>query len=92
MNERDLFIAALQKENPAERRSLLEEACRADEALCRRVEALLEVHERAGSFLGAPAASMATTTAGKICETPGTQIGPYRYMVSKVKRAHPGPD
>jgi serine/threonine protein kinase len=55
MNERDVFIAALQKETPTERQAYLEEVCRGDEVLRRGVQALLEMHERAGSFLESPA-------------------------------------
>ncbi len=54
MNERDVFIAALERADPAERRAYLDDACRGDDALRRGVEALLDAHERAGSFLDPP--------------------------------------
>jgi hypothetical protein len=54
MNERDVFIAALQKKSRAQRQEYLDEACGGDEALRRDVEALLAAHERAGSFLQGP--------------------------------------
>ncbi|MCI0459833.1 MAG: hypothetical protein L0Z62_23025, partial [Gemmataceae bacterium] len=54
MNERDIFIAALQKATPGERQAYLEEACCGDGALRRGVQTLLELHERAGSFLESP--------------------------------------
>ncbi len=50
MNERDIFIAALQKE-PAERAAFLDEVCAGEAALRRRVEVLLKAHEMAGGFL-----------------------------------------
>ncbi len=54
MNEREVFIAALERVDPAERRAYLDEACRGDEPLRRGVEALLDAHERADSFLEPP--------------------------------------
>src|SRR5690242_17507769 len=81
MNERDVFIAALQKEAPAQRQAYLEEACRGDEALRRGVEALLEVHERAGRFLESPAPGLvAHAEEHRVGEGPGTVIGPYKLL------------
>ena len=50
MNERDIFIAALEKDQPAERSAYLDEACAGDDALRKRVEALLRAHASASSF------------------------------------------
>ncbi len=80
MNEREVFIAALQKESAAERRAYLDEVCRGDEALRQGVEALLAVHERAGSFLEHPLSAPAATTDDRIQEKLGTVIGSYRLM------------
>jgi hypothetical protein len=55
MNERDLFIAALQYESRAQREQYLAKTCGGDEALRRNVKALLEAHDRAGNFLQEPA-------------------------------------
>ena len=55
MSERDIFIGALQTDDTAERRAYLEAACGTDDALRRRVDNLLEVYGRAGSFLEEPA-------------------------------------
>jgi eukaryotic-like serine/threonine-protein kinase len=55
MNERSLFIAALERNTPAEREAFLDEACAGDPALRVRVEALLASHQQAGDFLGKPA-------------------------------------
>ena len=54
MNERDIFMEALDRETLAERAAYLEEACGGDTGLRQRVEALLTSHEQAGSFLGKP--------------------------------------
>ena len=55
MTERDLFIAALQKEDAGQRREYLREACGPNPALLERVEGLLQVYEDADSFLESPA-------------------------------------
>jgi tetratricopeptide (TPR) repeat protein/tRNA A-37 threonylcarbamoyl transferase component Bud32 len=54
MTEETIFAAALEKADPAERAAYLNIACAGDDALHRRVEALLASHGNA-SFLGAPA-------------------------------------
>src|SRR5262249_45504612 len=55
MNERspaeDIFFAALEKAAPAERAAYLEEACAGNDALRRRVEALLAAHPQVGRFV-----------------------------------------
>jgi tRNA A-37 threonylcarbamoyl transferase component Bud32 len=55
MNERTVFLAALEKEDSAQRRAYLNDACAGDGALRERVEALLRAHEREGKFLDVPA-------------------------------------
>jgi eukaryotic-like serine/threonine-protein kinase len=78
MNERDIFIAALQKEDAANRQAFLEEACRGDDALRRGVQALLGAHERAGRFLEPPA--LAATLDGPAGERPGAAVGAYKLL------------
>jgi WD40 repeat protein/serine/threonine protein kinase len=80
MNERDIFIAALQKEAPADRRAYLDEVCKRDQRLRRGVEALLERHERAGSFLESPVANLVSTAEDPLPAHPGTMIGPYKLL------------
>jgi serine/threonine protein kinase len=74
----------------AERPACLEQACAGDEALRRRVEQLLQAHERAGSFLETPAvgATAALPTGAGLGAPPprvpqeaaGSRIGPYRLV------------
>src|SRR3954449_12414976 len=52
MNERSIFWEALEKEDPAQRSAFLDTACAGDEALRRRVDALLKSHAEAGNFPG----------------------------------------
>src|SRR5438270_335844 len=54
MDERSIFMEALDRDTPAERSAFLSQACAGDTALCHRIEALLRSHEEAGNFLGEP--------------------------------------
>jgi eukaryotic-like serine/threonine-protein kinase len=51
MSERELFIAALQHNDPAERAAYLAKACGANVNRRARIERLLRLHEDAGEFL-----------------------------------------
>ncbi len=51
MDEESLFAAALERASPGERRAFLDGACAGDAALRRRVELLLEAHERSTGIL-----------------------------------------
>jgi serine/threonine-protein kinase len=55
VTERDIFHAALEIADTAERAAYLEMACAGDAALKKHFEALLEVQPKLGSFLEAPA-------------------------------------
>lgn len=80
MDERNLFIQAIQVEDPPGRIELLRQACGGDEPLRRRVEELLEAHDRAASFLESPPADVAPTSDQLLTERPGTKIGPYKLL------------
>jgi serine/threonine protein kinase len=80
MNEREIFIGALQEEYPAERQAYLDRACGTDIVLRRRVEGLLRDCERAAGFLSAPAPALVATLDELIEERPGTVIGPYTLL------------
>src|SRR5207302_4224200 len=87
MTERDVFIAALEKGDPAQRRAYLEEACARQPDLRQQVEQLLRLHEGAGSFLEKPADESATTGALRAAVEPassgeaaGAVIGPYKLI------------
>ncbi|AMV37862.1 hypothetical protein [Planctomyces sp. SH-PL62] len=54
MIERDLFLEALERSDPADRAAYLDRACGADAATRSRVEALLAALEAAGGFLATP--------------------------------------
>src|SRR5687767_13598712 len=84
MNERSIFMEALERDTPDQRLAYLDGACAGDTALRQRVEALLQSHEQAGSFLGRPAperlAEQLATVAEPVTESPGAVIGPYKLM------------
>jgi WD40 repeat protein len=56
MSERAIFFQALDKDDPVERAAYLDKACVGDAALRQRLEALLQSHAKAGTFLDMPAA------------------------------------
>src|SRR5918912_1377061 len=87
MTERDIFIAALQQEDPAQRQAYLDESCAQQPQLRQRVEYLLRLFEGAGSFLEKPAAESAATLPYQDAaeqassrEAPGALVGPYKLI------------
>jgi serine/threonine protein kinase len=81
MNERSLFLEALEKPNAAERAAYLDAVCAQDDALRRRVEKLLAAHEAADGILDRPAAAeQATGPYRPFVEGPGTVVGAYKLL------------
>ncbi|MBL8816399.1 MAG: protein kinase [Planctomyces sp.] len=81
MNEREIFEAAIELEDPVARREFLERACGSDKFLRARVESLLNAHHAAGNFLKIPVAgALDPTLFDESCEKPGTQIGAYKLL------------
>jgi hypothetical protein len=54
MTERELFLAAVEKDDPAEQAIFLDQACGGNATLRRRVEALLRSHQQAADFMEVP--------------------------------------
>jgi serine/threonine protein kinase len=54
MNERDIFLSALEFDNPNARHDHLKSVCAGDEWLLARVELLFSMHEEEGPFLDIP--------------------------------------
>src|SRR5262245_29360941 len=79
MNERDIFHAALEIADPAQRSGYLDNACAGDAALKRHIEGLLAMPAQLGNFLEPPATGLDAPAA---CpgESPGTAIGPYKLI------------
>src|SRR5262245_28931104 len=81
MDELAIFTRALDIASPKERVAFLQQACGGDAMLLARVEALLQSHEGAGSFLqGNPLGGTAATVDQPPLERPGSQIGPYKLL------------
>jgi hypothetical protein len=64
MNERSIFIEALDREDSVERRAYLDGACSGDEALRERIEKLLRSYDSAKTFLENPPEALIATIAG----------------------------
>jgi eukaryotic-like serine/threonine-protein kinase len=84
---KELFLSAVEIQSPAERTDFLERACAGDEPLRRRVEALLNAHERPESILDhaapslpAPLLSNDSIDQPSVVEVPGTVIGSYKLL------------
>src|SRR5690606_18260978 len=79
MNERSIFLAALEIPDPAERAAYLDRTCAGDPAVRRGVEDLLAAHGRPGSFMSAPPFVPMTGeyTPG---QEPGSRVGPYKLL------------
>jgi tetratricopeptide (TPR) repeat protein len=54
VNERDIFHAAIELTEPAERSAYLEKVCAGNDSLKRHVEGMLEVYPQLGAFLESP--------------------------------------
>jgi formylglycine-generating enzyme required for sulfatase activity len=54
MTEREIFLAALDLQDPTDRQRFLDQACGGDTALRAAVDALFASHQRAGEFLQTP--------------------------------------
>jgi serine/threonine protein kinase/Tfp pilus assembly protein PilF len=82
MNERSLFMEALEIEDVARRAAFLDKACGDDSALRRRIERLLQAATQAGSFLDKPALldESPTLDAAGFTPSPDMHIGPYTLV------------
>jgi WD40 repeat protein/serine/threonine protein kinase len=78
---KEIFLAAVEKQDAAARDAYVRAACGPDEDVRRQVDALLGQHAQAGSFLEPPARSpVVTVDEQPVREGPGTVIGPYKLL------------
>ncbi len=86
-----IFLVAIEAADPAARDALLARECGDDAELRQRVEVLLQVHDRSGSFLDQPAVQPVTidAPAGQwidrdaplaLTERPGMRVGHYKLL------------
>ena len=80
MNEREIFLAALEADSPEDRAAYVERACAGNPALKARLDALLAFHEREDSFLGAPCLEAEAWSDSVAMEGAGTVIGRYKIL------------
>ena len=77
--QREIFLGAL--DLPAEERTdYLKEACRGDEGLRTRINALLTAHEDESGILNTGADLETVSAGGLISEAPGSLIGRYKLL------------
>lgn len=77
MNERAIFDAAMEIDDPQRRSAYLNQVCGDNAELREHIEGLLEAHESLGSFLAEPAVGLVpgqarTIDAAEVLEQPGT--------------------
>jgi serine/threonine protein kinase len=78
---RSIFISAVEEYRPDQWAKFLDDACREDVALRRRVEHLLRAHYGEDSFLDRGDEDEGGTDSDRpIAEGPGTIIGPYKLL------------
>ena len=91
--QQEIFLAALEKRDPAERAAYLDAACAGNEALRKRVEELLREEKNMGTFLEIPALSNSftpppvpprgptgTVIVAELTEKSGDFIGHYKLL------------
>ena len=82
MNEREIFLSAVEFHDPAARQIFLNEACGGNAALRGQVERLLKSHEGAGEFLRTPAVAQIVAEA-----TPGDDVTGFLGLASRRPEA-----
>jgi WD40 repeat protein/serine/threonine protein kinase len=80
MNEREIFLAALDVDSPDDRAAYVERACAGNPALKERLDALLAFHDQENRFLDSPCLKTATWSDHVTMEDPGTVIGRYKIL------------
>ena len=81
MTLEEIFLRAIEKKTHAERDAYLDGACGKDVELRAKVEALIESHEQADSFLEQPLfAGELTCDRSSVTETAGSTIGRYKLL------------
>src|SRR5471032_2470075 len=79
MNERSIFLEALEITVPAERAAFLDRVCNGDADMRKGVEGLLAANDRSGTFMRQPAGGDITADL-RPSEGPGSRVGPYKLL------------
>jgi tetratricopeptide (TPR) repeat protein/serine/threonine protein kinase len=81
MSEQEIYIEAINRRDPAERRRFLDEVCAGNEVLRGRIETLIRQSDQLGSFLEhSPQPFEASAETSVEAEDRGNQIGPYKLI------------
>jgi serine/threonine protein kinase len=79
MSEQDIFVEAMNRQDAAQRRQFLDQACGDNNVLRARLERLIQHSDRVGSFLEHPPEPLTIAAQDAIdAEVTETKIGPYR--------------
>jgi len=89
LNLMTIFAEALERTDPAARAAYLDAACEGNDAVRRRIEALLAAHDGAGRFLERDSAVLSETTAPgheKATQTSAPETRPTSEMATEEHR------
>ena len=76
MSEREIFLAAIEIADPAERAAYVDQACGGDADLRAQVKELLETHDQTSRFLETPAAAMEAARTETVVSDPAEDGDP----------------
>src|SRR4051794_35751630 len=77
---KSVFLDAVENYPPERWDDYLGKACEGDAELHRRVQALLDAHQKADSFVAEAGPAAMVSAAAPSAEALGTAIGPYKLM------------
>ena len=81
MNERSIFLAAVEIDDPLQREAYVARACGSDATLRNQIKELLAAHAEPGNFMHRPAPEVVAAAPQRaIAEGPGTVIGNYKLL------------
>ena len=80
MNEREIFLEALNPESGEERQAFIKERYRSDVDLRKRIEALLQTHAVTDNFLSSPSIGSFRELRSQTTEDAETIVGPHKLL------------
>jgi serine/threonine-protein kinase len=83
VNEREIFHAAVELADVAERAAYLEKACAGDASLKQHVEGMLEVYPQLGAFLESPAVEVAADFVVELAGAPSPPVSAGRFQLGQ---------
>jgi serine/threonine protein kinase/tetratricopeptide (TPR) repeat protein len=80
MTDRDIYLAALELTEAAERAAFLARVCSDNPARRQHIEGMLALAGQLGNFLETPTQALSAAAVDCLSEGPGTIIGPYKLL------------